>query len=381
MGKRRGHGEGSIYQRSDGKWCGSVDLGYIGGKRKRKVVYGDTRKDVAEKIKILLRQQQLGQNIAPDKLTVAQFLQRWMDDVIAVKARPLSIRSYEYLIRNHITPTLGHIALTKLTPQDVQTLMRQKIEGGLAASTVLDIRSCLRAALNQAMKWELVGRNVATLTTPPRDSVYKPVILSTEQCIRFIEAVRGHRLEALYLTALTLGLRRGEVLALRWSDIDIPNSVLRVSASMMQKDGKSVITETKTRAGVRTLPLPEFLAEALAAHSDRQSIERGVAGKEWKEHTLVFPSPDGSPLPGPAMYNQFKVILQRANLPDMRFHDLRHACASLLAANGVHPRVAMEILGHSNIAMTQNIYTHILDVSKREVATMLDRILDKKSEK
>ena len=217
MSSRRGHGEGAIYFReSDQRWCTSVDLGWENGKRKRKVIYGKTRKEVAEKLKVVLRDQQQGLPIAVERQTVEQFITRWLEEVVASRNRPRTYHSYKEIARLHIIPTLGKIQLTKLTPQDVQTLLSQKAAHGLSPRTVQYIRAVIRMALGQALKWGLVVRNVATLVTPPRAERHEIHPLTPEQARRLLDAARGDRLEALYRVALSLGLRRGEALGLRW---------------------------------------------------------------------------------------------------------------------------------------------------------------------
>lgn len=212
MGTRRGHGEGSIYQRQDGRWCTAVDLGYVNGKRKRKVIYGKTRKDVAEQLKVVLRDKQQGIPVVTERQTVDQFLTCWLADVVAPKTH----HSYSEIVRLHLVPTLGKTPLTKLSPQDVQSLLSSKLADGLSPRTVAYIRNVLSMALGQALKWGLVARNVATLVTAPRveRTAIKP--LTHSQSRTLLQAAQGDRLEALYRVALSLGLRRGEVLALRW---------------------------------------------------------------------------------------------------------------------------------------------------------------------
>ena len=198
MSGRRGQGEGSIYQReSDGRWCTAVDLGWVDGKRKRKVIYGKTRKEVAEKLKVVLRDQQQGLPVAMERQTVGQFLARWLADTIAPNRRAKTHRSYEQIARCHIVPDLGRIQLAKLEPQQVQALLRRKQEAGLSPRTVAYIRAVLRQALNQALRWGLVARNVATLAEPPKVERFEIRPLSPAQATALLDAARGDRLEEL----------------------------------------------------------------------------------------------------------------------------------------------------------------------------------------
>lgn len=216
---RRGHGEGGIYQRADGKWCASVDLGHIGGKRRRKIIYGKTRREVADKLKELHRDIAAGTNVAPEQLTVEKFLDRWLREVICHR-RPRTQESYEGMVRLHIVPYLGTHKLQKLLPEHVQAMMNALTATGLSPRTVEYACLVLRRALNQAVRWGYLMRNVAQLVETPRVPRHKVQPLDERQARALLDAVRGHRMEVLYRVALSLGLRRGEVLGLRWVDVD-----------------------------------------------------------------------------------------------------------------------------------------------------------------
>lgn len=375
MSSRRGHGEGSIYQReSDGRWCATVTLGYRNGKRARKAIYGTTRKEVAEKLKVILRDQQQGLPVAVERQTVAQFLTRWLDDVVKPTTRPKTHASYAQLVRLYIAPALGRHQLATLEPQHVQALLNAKLQDGLSPRTVLHIRAVLRRALGQALKWGLVRRNVATLIDPPRAHRVEIRPLTPEQGRALLEAARGDRLEALYRVALSLGLRLGEALGLRWVDIDLEAGTLRVAQALQRVGGRLSFTEPKSAQSRRRLPLPEALARALTVHRARQRAERLRAGAAWHEHGLVFASTVGTPLEPRNVTRSFKALLTRAGLPDVRFHDLRHSCASLLAAQGHHPRLIMETLGHSQISLTMNTYAHVFPEAQRAAAATMDAL-------
>lgn len=363
MAKRRGHGEGSIHLRDDGRWCASIDLGYRNGRRRRKHIYGKTRKEVAEKLKVALRDQQRGVLNAGEDQTIGEFLDAWLEQNVKVTNKPSTYKSYKDLVERHIKPAIGKVKLTKLTPQHVQELLVEVQEKGLSARTTQYVRAVLHHALEQAMKWDLVARNVASVVDPPRVERHKVEPLTEEQARKLLEAVAGHRLEALYAIALGLGLRRGEVLALRWADIDLKAVTLQVS-------------EGKTASSTRKLPLPATLAEALTRQRARVDKERAELGEEWQEHDLVFPSEVGTPIEPRNLLRHFKGVLRRVELPEtVRFHDLRHSCATFLIAQGVHPRVVMEILGHSQISVTMNTYGHVLPESQQDAVGKIDMLL------
>ncbi|GAB4426144.1 MAG: site-specific integrase [Chloroflexi bacterium OHK40] len=375
--RRRGAGEGSIYQRADGSWCAIIDLGMVNGKRKRKFIYGSSRKEVAEKLKQLLHQQQQGVNVDPERLTVGEFLDRWLDEVIKPHRRARTYRSYADTIRLHLKPRLGHHQLTKLTAAHVQSMINS-LAAASGARTTQYARAVLQRALNRAVKWELVTRNVVLATDPPTSRARVITPLSEAEARRLLVAVAGHRLEALYRIALSLGLRRGEVLGLLWADIDFNKKTLRVSGALQRVQGKLERSEPKTRAGARTLLLPDVLVELLAEHQRRQAEERAVWGAAWKEHDLVFPAERGTPMEPSNLHRHFKLALKRAGLPlTTRFHDLRHSCATFLIAQGVHPRVVMEILGHSQISLTMNTYGHVLPETQRDATTKVADLFGK----
>ena len=384
--RRRGHGEGAIYQRADGRWCASVDLGIIQGKRRRKVIYGKSRKEVADKLKALHRDQVAGINIAPEQQTVQQFLEQWLEQSIKLPRRPKTYHSYAQIVRLYLIPHLGQRQLSKLAPEHVQAMLNVLLgsggvdQCGLAPRTVQYVRAVLRKALNQALKWNYVARNVADLVDSPRVEKYKIAPLSQAQAQRLLDAVQGHRLEALYRLTLSLGLREGEVLGLSWDDIDFDQQTLRITGALQRRDGRLQRVEPKTASSVRTLPLPATLLRMLQAHRIAQHEERALRGEAWKDHGLAFPSNVGTPISPRNLVRHFKTVLKRAGLPETtRFHDLRHSCATLLIAQGVHPRVVMEILGHSQISVTMNTYGHVLPETQREAADKIDALFPERN--
>lgn len=235
-------------------------------------------------------------------------------------------------------------------------------------------RAILRRALNQALKWGLVTKNAAALTDAPRLERGEMHAFTPAQARAFLDAVKNNRLEALYSVALALGLRQGEALGLRWRDIDLDSGELWVRMSLQWLPGEAPrLVEPKTRQSRRTLPLTPDLIAHLRTHRTRQRRERLAAGERWQgeEWGLVFPNTIGGPLSKHTLIQQYKKHLKNAGLPNLRFHDLRHSCASLLVAQGVHPRVVMEILGHSTITLTMNTYSHVLPQAQRDAVILM----------
>lgn len=372
MTKRRGHGEGSIYQRKDGRWCASIYLGMVNGKRKHKTIYGKTRKEVAEKLKTALHDQQQGINIAPARMTVAQFLETWLEQIVKVSNRPRTYESYRNTVNKYLIPHLGNHQLTKLTPAHVQTMLNTLHAAGLSR-TVPYARAVLVIALNIAVKWEYVLRNVATLVDAPTVTRREIQPLTKEQARAILEAVKGHRLEVVYLVALSLGLRRGEVLGLRWQDVNLEESTIHISGALQRQNGRLERSATKTKGSNRVLLLPAVLRRALQAHFQRQEIERKQA--DWQEHDYVFPSTIGTPLDPRSLNRHFTSVLKQIGLPTTtRLHDLRHSAATLMLLQGVPLKVISQILGHAHLSITADIYTHVLHDLEQDAADRMDKL-------
>lgn len=373
---KRGNGEGTIYRRSDGRWCATVTVAYRPGKQQRKTFYGKTRREVQEKLTAVLRARQQGIPVITERQTVASFCDRWLDDVARPRLRPLSFVAYRGVIEHHVRPAIGRVYLHELTPQHVQHMLNDVSAKGLAPRTVRNVLRVLHSALETALRWNLVARNVAALVTPPRIPHSEEGFLSPEEAKQFLAVIEGDRLEALYKVALATGLRQGEALGLQWSRVDLAAAVISVTHALQVINGKPELVEPKSAASRRLIPVPTIAIEALHRHRARQIEERLQAGETWsKEWDLVFTNQIGEPLSSRRLRNEFKAHLTAAGLEDKRFHDLRHSCASLLLAQGVPMRVVMEILGHSNIQVTMDVYSHVTAALSRQAADSIDAIL------
>jgi len=372
--RRRGHGEGSIYRRSDGRWCSVVDLGYINGKRVRKTVYGKTRKEVADKLPTLLTAQQQGMALPTSTTKVSAFLTRWLEEAVKPTNAARTHESYSQLIEKHISPMIGRHRLDKLSRSHVQHMLNLKTEEGLSARTVQYLRSVLRIALNDAIKWELLTRNVAALAEPPRQNHDEVTPLSADQIRTLFNEVADDRLEALYVIAGTLGLRKGECMGLRWSDIDLETKSMTVRKQVQRIDGREQLVDLKTQKSRRTLPLPDAVVKALRRRQEREKLDIMLAGSRWRgeEWGLVFPSTIGTPLNGSNILQQLKRHLDRAGLPAFDFKTLRHTAATTLAMQGVPTRTAMAILGHSQMATTTDVYSHVIEDSMRSAVDSVE---------
>jgi integrase len=372
---RRGRGEGLIHKRPDGRWEARIDLGWQGGKRQRKSIYGRTREEVKDSLIKAQRDQQQGLLLAGPTPTVGQFIRSWLE-VVKPTLRPATYVSYEGTTRLHILPDLERVRLDKLTPVHLHRLLQTKAETGLSPRSVQYILLVLRIALGRAVRWGLVPRNVAKLLDAPRVPRYRGRFLMPEEAERFIEVAREDRLGAIYTVALSLGLRLGEALGLKWSDVNLKSRIITIERAVQRVSGKGLqFVPVKTDRSSRTIRLPGICEATLRRHQLAQVKDRLLAGSAWQDYDLVFASSIGTPLDGRNVTRRLKALLSKAGVEPMRFHDLRHSAASLLGAQGVPPRVVMEILGHSRISVTLDLYSHVFPSSLGDAADAMDRAL------
>jgi len=368
---RRGHNEGSIYQRADGRWIGAVDLGWDSGKRRRKVVYGKDRAEVSRKVTRLLAEHQRGMPIQTASKTVSAFLTEWLEQVVKPTKSYGTYQTYSKIANRHLVPSLGTHTLEKLTQRHIQVMLNAKQTEGLAPATVRHIRVVLRIALNQAVRWDLVGRNVAALTTPPSGKRFEGYGLSADEVKAVMAAVRGHDLEALYAIATSVGLRMAELLGLRWLDIDMDNGNIQVRKQLKVIDGTPQLVDLKTKSSRRTVPLAPPVLALLRRHRTRQIARRLETGVPWSEAGFVFAWDSGGSISDTHLRNHWFTVRDAAGLPKhVRFHDLRHGALTILASRGTAPRTLMGIAGHSQITTTMQVYTH-LDADDVRTATGL----------
>jgi integrase len=372
---RRGPNEGSIYERWDGRWAGSVQIGYEDGKRVRKHVMGRTRAEVKEKMAALMRAHEEKRPIPSQREKLGPFLRRWLDEVARPTLRASTYDSYDDILRAHLIPGLGRHPIATLTPADVQSFLNAKLKSGLSPRRVQYIHAVLRRALVTAERWGMISRNVARLVEPPRVPRHEISPLTPEQAKTLIEAAKDDRHRALYVTALGTGLRQGELLALRWEDVDLDAGRLRVRHTLANVGGTLTLLEPKTDRSRRNVMLPDSVVTALRAHRTQQRKERLVSGSRWVDSGHVFTTLHGTPYHAATITRAFKAALTRAGLPACRFHDLRHAAATFLLAQGMTLEDVKNLLGHSSITLTSNTYGHVLEQRQRQVAAAMDAVL------
>jgi integrase len=309
-----------------------------------------------------------------ENLTVADYLERWLEGSVKGAVWHTTYRDYKYHCKNHIIPELGRLKLAKLTPAHVQDLYRKKLDLGLSPRTVNYTHTTLHKALKQAVKWRLVSYNVSEGAVRPRQEKRETEVLTLEQLLAFLKAARGSRFEALYVMAGFTGMRPGELLPLQWSDLvlDGPGPVVRVRRSLSEGPNGPVFKNTKTEKG-RPISLLPVAVEALKAHRKRQAEQRLRYSGIWHDQDLVFPSTKGTPMSWKSLIKRnFKPLLKKADLPkQVRFYDLRHTFATLMLEQGENPKVVQEILGHSSISQTMNTYSHVSPTIQRAAFSRL----------
>ncbi len=374
-GKPRRRGSGSVFRRPERKggkqWVAQIIL-ENGRTRQR---YFKTQEEADIALNEMLYEQRRGMLATGPNQTLKQHLENWLENIQKHAVRINHYINTRTIIRKHILPKLGHIQLRQLNEQHIQSLYAQKLDEKKSAKTIHHIHDVLHKALAQAVTWRLVVRNVCDGVTLPRLSRYEYPVLTEEQAQKLLEVMRGHRFEVLLALALTTGMRHGELLSLHWQDINFERGTLQVRRSVSRVRGQGYkVFEPKTPRGRRMLTLPLFVLDMLKQHRVIQEEVKQKAGSQWQDHDLVFCNQYGSFLRPDRVRKQFQKLLAEAGLPYMRVHDLRHSAATLLISMGVPVKVVQEILGHSNISTTLNIYSHVLPGMQDEAMGKWDHL-------
>lgn len=369
-GPKNANGQGSVYPHR-GKWAGQVYVTQTDGRRVRRTVYGETRREVERKINELLEREEAGRRVAPADLTIETYLREWLDQVVVHRVRANTLSAYRFQAERYLIPDLGRKRLHSLSARDLRRYFDSLRSREVGIRTIGYVHATLRAALEDAVREELLDRNAAKLVRLPRPAKVEREPLSVNEVRTLLSHHRDHRLRALLVTIALLGLRRSEALGLLWSDVDLENGWLQVQRGLQRVDGKLVTTETKTQRSRRTIPLPRVVIDALSEHRDRQESERVALAERWPATGFVFTTPIGTPIDPRNCTRIVQQACRSAGLRHVRLHDFRHGCVSVLLAIGVPPRTAMEIAGHSTIEMTMNVCGH---VSLDEKRTALDQL-------
>ena len=358
---KRANGDGDIWpRRNKAGQITSYRGAYYGPDGKRRYVSGKTKEDARRKLRKARGDADRGIVADGGNVKLSAYLARWLNDSVRGSVKPITYESYEMLVNKHVGPALGNVRLSNLTPAHLQGFYRSKLDAGLSPRTVQYLHVVLHRALKQALRWGLVPRNVAEAVDPPKVPKKDVTPLSPDQARALLEATRGDRLEALYVLAVHTGMRQGELLALRWEEVDLDAGVLRVRG-------------TKTARSRRTVKLSQSAVDALTNHLTRQLGEIDRAGDSWRENGLVFATEVGTSLNRHNLTQRsFRPLLAKAGLPQIRFHDLRHTCATLLLSRGVHAKFVQELLGHSTIAITLDTFSHVLPQMGSSTADAMD---------
>lgn len=388
MSRKRGNNEGSIYQRKDGRWVAQIQIGYTPeGKPLRKTIYGKTRKEVAEKLTVAQKQLQDGTMTKTNKVTLGQWLDKWIDLYQEHITPNFKFRRTE-LIRLHIKPALGSNLLMKLKPSDIlgfyknlSTAGRKDGKGGLSSGSILHIHNILRPALQRAVEDNLISANI--MLSVPRPKIVKTResrALTNQEAKEYLQVLSGSRLYAAYVLELTTGLRRGEVLGLQWKDLDWENRVISIKrqvSRIQQPDGGSSLeyAPLKTKTSTRQIKLPEATIIALKEHKKQQAQEKLLAGQAYADEDLVFCTPIGGKLDTRCLYRLHKKALETAKIEHIAFHDLRHTVTTWLVEAQAPLPAVQALLGHSNPNTLLNVYAHKTETMSEATANTLGSLI------
>jgi len=377
--KGRANGDGDVYPRKNKKGkITSYRGAYVGPDGKRRYVSGKTKEEVRKALREARSNADAGLIFDAGNLTVGEYLDRWLADSVKDTVRQRTYERYESITRVHIKPTIGRLKLKALTPAHARALYRQKLDSGLSPRTVNYIHVTLHKALSQAVSDGLVQRNAAQVKAPrPEKPEIRP--LSPNQARKLVVTAReiGDRYAALYVVALHTGLREGEMLGLRWDDVDLEatNPTLQVRRTLSETRTGHKFEPPKSGKG-RSIKLSRKAVEALRSHRARQAEEKLRLGSLWEDNGLVFPTTTGTTTSCTNLLGRhFKPLLKRARLPAIRLHDLRHTCATILLMAGKHPKFVQEMFGHANISITLDTYSHVIQSMDGGLADAMDDAL------
>lgn len=386
MAKRRGDGEGSITKRKDGRWQGSVLVGYNPetGRPKRKYFYGRTRKEVQEKINEVALKVQAGTYREPSKLTVAEWFTTWLNDYMKLSLRPTTWESYRYQVEGHIIPALGHLKLAQLQTAHIQRLYNEKLnggrldgkDGGLSPKSVRYIHTVIHSCLEQAKKEGMITVNPADAVRLPKQEQKEIKYLGTAEAAIFLAMAKESKHFAAFYLALNTGMRRGELLGLRWKDIDFEAGQLTVNQGLVRVSGQGLVfQEPKTKLSSRVINLAPAVVQVLKEHKKQQNEYKLMAGGAYrKDLDLVFANELGEPICPRAFTRVFERLIKKAGL-DVTFHGLRHTFATLALESGVDVKTIQETLGHHSSAFTMDVYSSVTVKMKREAADKVGNLL------
>ncbi|GGZ42445.1 tyrosine-type recombinase/integrase [Streptomyces rubiginosohelvolus] len=371
--KRNPNGAGSIWRRKDGRYEARVYVPQPDGTRKRKTVYGSTWDECDTKRQELVLRDRQGVPTPTRSAKLSEWLPYWLEEFVRDDRKKTTYAKYETHVRRYLIPHIGSKRLETLGAADVRRMLAA-VTAQASAATAKESHRVLRSAITAACREELITRNVVKLVPAPRVQSRELKPWDLEETTTFLEAARKDPLYAAFVMAVALGLRRGEILGLRWSDIDLERRTLTVR-NQIQRVQKELYADSTKNRRTRVIPVPLMCVAPLRWQRLRQAAQRDAAGRAWHDSAYVFTTRSGRTIEPRNLSRSFERITEDAGLRRIRLHDARHGCATLLFAAGVPARVVMEILGHSQIAVTMNIYTHVSDANRREAMGHMDRLL------
>ncbi|MFE5005139.1 tyrosine-type recombinase/integrase [Streptomyces sp. NPDC056696] len=372
--KRNPNGAGTITKRKDGRYQAAVYVLQPDGTRARKFAYGKSWEECDAKRRELLDKVASGVPVPTKSAKLADWLPYWLDNVIKPRRKRTTYAKYEVHVRLYLVPMLGTQRLESLSVADVRRFLN-RLEREATAATAKESHKVLRSALSAACREELITRNVVSLVEPPQVESRDLSPWSLDETLDFLTAARKDPLYAAFMLAIALGFRRGEIVGLRWQDVDLDKRVIRVRKQRQRVSGEVYDDDPKGRRRKQALPLPAICVAPLRWQRLRQAALRERAGDRWAESDYVFTTRTGQPIEPRNVHRSFTRVAGNAGLRVIRLHDARHGTATLLTAAGVAPRVVMEVLGHSQIAVTMNVYTHVVQDTQREAVSHMDRLL------
>ncbi|MFF3696646.1 tyrosine recombinase XerC [Streptomyces sp. NPDC002221] len=374
--KRNPNGAGTITKRKDGRYQCAVYVLQPDGTRARKFAYGKTWKECDAKRRELLDKVASGTPVPTRSAKLSEWLSFWLESVVKPRRKLSTYDKYETHVRLYLAPMIGGKRLESLGTADVRRFLLQ-LEKKTTAATAKESHRVLRSALSAACREEMITRNVAKLVEPPRAEARELRPWTLDEPLDFLAVSRTDPLYAAFVLAIAMGLRRGEIVGLRWSDVDLDNRVLYVRNQTQRRRGVLYDDDPKSRRR-RAVPLPALCIAPLRWHRMRQAAARTKAGERWQESGYVFTTRNGRQVEPRNVYRSFTRVAQDTGLRVVRLHDARHGTATLLTAAGVAPRVVMEILGHSQMSITMDVYTHVVRDTQREAMSHMDRLLRKR---
>jgi len=385
MGRKRGQGEGSIRKRPDGKWEARYSHGRNAeGKQIQKSLYGKTRKEVQEKLNAVLHSIDNNAYVEPSKITVGEWLTIWLNDYKKISIKPTTFTNYRLRVENYLKPELGEILLKDLSSIQIQKMITKLTMKRLSPEFIRGIYTNLHAALKQAIKDGLLIRNVADTVTLPKYVKPQTEILTPDEQVRFIDTAKSHYLGELFILDLGTGLRLGEILAMSWGSVDFEKNTMSVSSTLnVIKDfddpeakWHKAFGTPKTQSSNRKIPLIPSVKKILENQIEYQANLKRELGEAFdNKHNLVFTTKIGNPLDPRNMQKVFHDILAKAQIDKKKIHSLRHSFASRGLEQGIELKVMQELLGHSSIKMTADLYTHVLPEKKEEAIMKLENTI------